>query len=146
MSSLIFIQVNILRIMSDEGCCICLDEFRESRRHVFTSTCNHSFHLTCIRKVHGTACPYCRTCIVIPRKTKARQSQRQSSNAVYERMRTHHSEYSDMFILDTIIHGETTQPLDDYTNFLNMIELAVIWSAFLLWMVIIYTFKIEIYT
>lgn len=47
-------------------CSICLDGCRGNRRKVFVTECKHSFHLSCIRKVHDKRCPCCKVLIKVP--------------------------------------------------------------------------------
>lgn len=48
-------------VVKEEGdtCPICMDPIR-SRRKIHTTSCDHSFHLTCFRRLNSTKCPCCR--------------------------------------------------------------------------------------
>ena len=48
----------------DDCCCICLDEF-ENADVVLILSCNHQYHVNCIKAWHVNACPQCKGPIVM---------------------------------------------------------------------------------
>ena len=52
-----------------DECSICLENLKFSRKKVFTTTCNHKFHASCMNTwlSQNDTCPYCRETLKSPK-------------------------------------------------------------------------------